>query len=129
MKARQYLLLVMFLMLSGFLCGAAASRFMKPQPAVAEESEITTEQVQIYDAKGEIRMLLSTDEDDLSPSISLFDANGNPRTIYSLTGSGEPLLSFYDKKGKVRLIFSWMEGDGSEITCYDKNEKAIWTAH
>ena len=131
MKAARWIVLVFALAAVGFLCGAAASRFFRPQPAVAQEDSgaITARQFQILDGNGKTRMLLATDDDDNTPSVTFYDAKENYRSIYNLSAAGEPLLAMYGANGKIRTAFAVTDADGEEITFYDKTEKPTWTAH
>ena len=130
MKKGKYLLLAFVLVAAGFAVGAAAAKFFSSQPALAQDEGgqvLTARQFQIVDADGNMKMLLATDDDDNSPSISLYDNAGKFRAVYNLSEKDEPALMMHDKKGNTNLVIAVTKEDGEEITLYDKNMKPLWT--
>ena len=83
--------------------------------------------ITMVDPKGNNRVVIGTEKDGNSPSISLWDKKRQASLALILFEDHSPILSITDKNGKQLLVLGIDDGS-PKLLLKDKQEKTIWTA-
>ncbi len=88
------------LLASSFLGGAVANViFSGGLQAQGESTAITTEQLNLVDRSGNLRGVLSAEDERGAVSLSLVDSNGEARVLLGVLSDGTPEVRLFDEDG------------------------------
>jgi len=132
MTKGKYILLAAIVILSGFAGGLSAGLVFRAQPAVAGdeatiEKDMSAKQLNIVDKDGNLRLLLSTD-DDGSPAIAMYDKDGKARSVFTVSAAGDTVITFNDGNGKLRVAMGVTGEGGPEILMKSKSGAKSFSA-
>jgi hypothetical protein len=115
MNKRQFLILIMCVLISSFLGGAFVQLIFHPPAVIAKESirssdgsVLKANKFLLMNQKGLIRASLSLDSPGLKdehPALTLFDKDGKSRASFYLGNHDSPEMIFYDNSGTNRFNF------------------------
>lgn len=63
---------------------------------------LRTERLELVDRHGRVRMVATCDADSGAPSLSLYDASGEPRVTVSISWDELPTVQLTGRDGKAR---------------------------
>ncbi len=119
MNKIQFAVLSAAIALSGFMGGMFSAKYFQVQPARAEESVVNANSFHIMDGEGNLKLMLTTDEDSNAPMIIFVDAQGKTRAVYALSEMGEPVISLTDGNEILRSVLAVTDADGPVFEMYD----------
>lgn len=91
------------LLLTSFLGGAFASLVLGTRVEAQGDLAVTTTQLNLVDDEGMIRGLLSARDETGATSLTLFDSNGQPRSVFAVGPDGRPGVRLQNAAGEARL--------------------------
>ena len=109
MTSRQFRILIVLTVVSGFLGGAVSNLLLRGVPAAAQggkvQDEVLARNFMLVDGAGKVRASLGLNtapgfEAAVSPGLALYDAAGKWRAGLCLGEDGSPALALYDAAGK-----------------------------
>ena len=111
MNKRQFVVLLMFVVISSFLGGAMVQFIFGDANLIAKERAISFHVIKagqflLVNQKGKIRASLSLGDPggkNERPAFSLYDQYGRSRAVFYLGIQDSPQMIFYDKNGKNRF--------------------------
>lgn len=109
MNKKQYLSLLLTMMISAFFGGAAFNWFFSETKVSAQinpSAAVTAQEFRLVDKDGNLRAILSDNS--------------------SITGGETPSLVLYDKNKKARLAFGSFKTDVPTIALFDENEMSAF---
>jgi len=104
MTSKQFRILVVLTLVSGFLGGAACNLLLRGTPAAAQGTNgaVKATRFEVVDDGGRIRAVLGASGSNFCPALTLYDASGKRRTGLSMGADGSPGLSMYDANSVLR---------------------------
>ena len=109
MTSRQFRILIVLTVVSGFLGGGVSNLLLRGVPAAAQgakvQDEVLARKFMLVDEAGKVRASLDLNtasplEPELTPGLELYDAAGKWRAGLCLGEDGSPALALYDAAGK-----------------------------
>jgi hypothetical protein len=98
MSRKQYISLLVLVLVAGLASGVASSWFFSNQPVFAKEATKKAEEI-----SPELRVIMARE-------INLLGLDRKPRIKLAVDQNGEPGLHFYNEKGRYRAGFSVGQG-------------------
>ena len=118
---------MMLMSLVGGVIGGALTEPWVGQPVSAAETAavqpsgvVTARQVNLVDASGALRAILSARDERGMPSLSFFDPDGQARGVVGIENNGRPFLRFLTGDGQRRLLAT-IENDDALVIVGDEN--------
>ena len=131
MMLRRVLPLIGMMLMSligGVLGGALTETWVAGRVSAAEVSGVqasdvvTTRQVNLVDASGALRAILSAQDERGMPSLAFYDFEGQMRSVVGLGNAGRPLLRFLTSDGRRRLLAT-LENDDAVVIAGDESDR------
>ena len=92
------------MLVTASFCGGALASLLVGAPAGAQGPQsVTAAQINLVDAGGTLRGVLSAQDENGQASLALFDAGGGTRARLGIGPDGEPLLELRNAGGQPRL--------------------------
>ena len=107
------------LVTAAFCGGALASLLFGARAEAQGQGAVTTAQVNLVDASGTLRGVLSAQDENGQVSLALFDAGGGTRARLGIGPDGEPLLELRNAAGQPRLS-AGVTGDDTLLVVGDE---------
>jgi len=102
----------------------AAKAAHKPAHAAAVQDEVVAHTFRLVNKAGRTTMLIRSGDDDKSPTILLYGANGQRRVAITVNEGSTPIVALYSDKGKLRMIVGPSGHDDSPaISLIDSADK------
>ena len=121
---------MMLLSLVGGVLGGAltetwvAGRVSAAEVAGVQASEVvTTRQINLVDASGALRAILSARDERGMASLAFYDFEGQVRSVVGLENTGRPFLRFLTSDGRRRLQAT-LENDDALVIAGDESDRA-----
>jgi len=116
------------MVMASCLGGGIVHLVLSPRDAVSAQARpgaITTEQVNLVDASGRLRGVLSAEDDRGMASLTLFDTAGRRRAMLATDGEGTPTLELYDQADELRIHAAIQSGAPVIVVNGDNDRRAI----
>jgi len=130
MSRIQYGLILIVAVVSGLIGGGVSNWLFRGELAFAQKPPhtevIRAGKFEVVDKDGKVRAGLMV-KDGESPTLSLFDKEGNDLVLMSLSSTGEAVLAFRDKGPKARLSLTLLK-EGPRVDLWDTEGKNIRAA-
>lgn len=92
------------MLVAAAFCGGVLANLLLGVPAGAQgPAAVTTAQVNLVDAGGTLRGVLSAQDESGQPSLAFYDADGQPRARLGIGADGDPALDLRNAAGEPRL--------------------------
>ena len=121
---------MMFMSLVGGVIGGALTGGWTTRGVLAAEvagtqpsDVVTTRQVNIVDASGALRAILSARDERGMASLAFYDFDGQARSIVGIENEGRPFLRFLTSDGRRRLLAT-LENDDALVIAGDESDRA-----
>ena len=110
------------MLVAASFCGGVLASLLLGTPAGAQGPEsITTAQINLVDASGALRGVLSAQDASGRASLALFDAGGQTRAQLGIGPDGEPTLELRNAAGRPRLS-AGVTGDDTLLVVGDEQQ-------
>ena len=129
MNRKQFLIVIILVLISSFLGGAFVQFIFHPPEVIAKESVksatvLKANKFLLTNPKGQIRGSFSLDSfggSDERPALILFDKDGKPRATFFLGNNDSPEMALYDKSGTNRFNFGLTPAGNAGMTVNSGN--------
>ena len=110
------------MLLAAAFCGGALASLLVGAPAMAQGGEaLTASQVNLVDAGGMLRGVLSARDERGQASLAFYDADGRTRARFGVSQQGDPELELRNAAAEARLAAS-VTGDDALLTVGDERQ-------
>ena len=110
------------MLVAAAFCGGALASLLLGPPARAQGGEaLTASQVNLVDAGGMLRGVLSARDERGQASLAFYDADGRTRARFGVSPQGDPELELGNAAGEARLAAA-VTGDDALLTIGDERQ-------
>lgn len=110
------------MLVAAAFCGGALASLLPGAPARAQGGEaLTVSQVNLVDAGGMLRGVLSARDERGQASLAFYDADGRTRARFGVGPQGDPELELGNAAGEARLAAA-VTGDDALLTVGDERQ-------
>jgi len=114
------------MMLAAFLGGALASVLFSDVVGAQPISDVvTTQQVNLVNRSGQLRGILSGEDESGRVSMALLDESGRQRAVLAAGPDGTPVLQMYDESQSLRLHLTLQDNAPVIVVNDDDGQRAI----
>lgn len=113
------------MLMASLVGGALGSVLLDARIGAQGDDIVTTTQVNIVDASGQLRATLTGRDERGMAALSFYDADGQARGIVGLDGTGSPVLRMLTAAGESRLLAVVQDDDALLIVGDEANRTAL----
>ncbi len=121
--------LVFGMMLMSLVGGALGGALMETRAvsaagvAIAQSADVmTARQINLVDAAGDLRAILSARDERGMASLAFYDLDGQVRSVVGIENEGQPFLRFLTGAGERRLLAT-LENDDALVIVGDESDR------
>ena len=111
------------MLLASLFGGALGGMMMDARVGAQGPSVVTTTQVNIVDASGQLRATLTGRDERGMAAVAFYDPTGQARAIFGLNGTGEPVMRMMTEAGESRLVAT-VQRDDALVVAGDQDARA-----
>jgi len=124
---RDQLLMIGSMVMASCVGGVVTNLFMgRGVHAQGAQAVVTTRQVNIVDAEGNLRSVLTGNDDRAMASLSFYDEAGLVRGVFGVQPDGTPAVRFFGPGGETRLFVGVQGQDAVVIAGPDGGRQGIF---